>query len=47
MQIAPEVAGEVIEVPVVANVPVKSADILFRIDRTPCEAQARAIGMLG
>src|SRR5262245_46997222 len=43
VQIVPEVAGEVIDVPVVANVPLKSADILFRIDRTPYEAQARAI----
>lgn len=43
VQIIPEVAGEVIEVPVQANVPLKAADVMFRIDRTTYEAQARAI----
>lgn len=41
--IVPEVAGEVIEVPVQANRPLKAGDILFRIDPTPFEAQLRAI----
>jgi RND family efflux transporter MFP subunit len=41
--IVPDVAGEVIEVPVVANVPLKAGDVLFRIDPTPFEAQVKAI----
>ena len=41
--IVPEVAGEVIEVPVQANRPLKAGDILFRIDPVPYEAQLRAI----
>jgi RND family efflux transporter MFP subunit len=41
--IVPDVAGEVIEVPVVANSPLKTGDILFRIDPAPFEAQARAL----
>src|SRR5262245_47901611 len=32
VQIIPEVAGEVTDVPVRANVPLKRGDILFRID---------------
>jgi multidrug resistance efflux pump len=43
VQIVPEVAGEVIDVPIDANVPLKSGEILFRIDRTPYEAQLGAI----
>ena len=38
VQVVPNVAGEVIEVPVEANVPVKAGDILFQIDPTPFEA---------
>lgn len=41
--IVPEVAGEVIEVPVQANRPLKAGDTLFRIDPVPFEAQLRAI----
>lgn len=41
--IVPEVAGEVIEVPVQANRPLKAGDVLFRIDPAPFEAQLRAI----
>ena len=41
--IVPDVAGEVIEVPVTANVPLKSGDVLFRIDPVPYEAQVKAI----
>ena len=41
--IVPDVAGEVIDVPVVANVPLKAGDVLFRIDPTPFEAQVKAI----
>lgn len=41
--IVPDVAGEVTEVPVVANVPLKAGDILFRIDPVPYQAQVDAI----
>ncbi|MGM4922179.1 HlyD family secretion protein [Tardiphaga sp. 804_B3_N1_9] len=41
--IVPDVAGEVIEVPVAANVPLKAGDVLFRIDPTPYAAQVKAI----
>src|SRR3954469_5992105 len=34
VQVVPSVAGEVVEVPVTANTPVKAGDILFRIDPT-------------
>jgi RND family efflux transporter MFP subunit len=43
VQIAPNVSGEVIDVPVAANVPLKANDVLFRIDPAPFEAQVRAI----
>jgi RND family efflux transporter MFP subunit len=43
VQIAPEVAGEVIDVPVVANTPIKSGDVLFKIDPVPYQAQVEAI----
>ena len=41
--IVPDVAGEVIEVPVAANTPLKAGDVLFRIDPAPYEAQVKAI----
>ena len=41
--IVPDVAGEVIGVPVAANVPLKANDVLFRIDPVPYEAQVKAI----
>ncbi len=41
--IVPNVAGEVIEVPVKANVPVSKKDILFRIDPTPYQAALDAL----
>jgi RND family efflux transporter MFP subunit len=41
--IVPDVAGEVIEVPVTANTPLKAGDILFRIDPVPYQAQVAAI----
>jgi RND family efflux transporter MFP subunit len=41
--IVPDVAGEVTEVPVVANTPLKAGDILFKIDPTPYDAQVKAI----
>jgi len=39
--IVPSVAGEVIEVPVEANRPVKEGDVLFRIDPIPFEATVK------
>ena len=41
--IVPDVAGEVTEVPVTANTPLKAGDVLFRIDPTPFDAQVKAI----
>jgi multidrug resistance efflux pump len=41
--IVSDVAGEVVEVPVEANKPVKSGDVLFRIDPVPYQAQVDAL----
>jgi multidrug resistance efflux pump len=41
--IVPDVAGEVIDVPVMPNTPVKAGDVLFRIDPTPYMAQLEAV----
>jgi multidrug resistance efflux pump len=41
--IVPNVADEVIDVPVVANTPLKAGDVLFKIDATPYAAQVKAI----
>jgi multidrug resistance efflux pump len=41
--IVPSVAGEVTDVPVTANLPLKAGDVLFRIDPTPYEATVRGI----
>ncbi|WP_027583117.1 biotin/lipoyl-binding protein [Bradyrhizobium sp. Ai1a-2] len=43
VSIVPDVAGEVTEVPVIANAPLKAGDVLFRIDPTPYAAQVRTI----
>jgi RND family efflux transporter MFP subunit len=43
VSIVPNVAGEVIDVPVVANTPLKAGDVLFRIDPTPFQAQVDAL----
>ncbi len=43
MAIVPDVSGEVIEVPVQPNVPIKDGDILLRIDPTPFQAQVTAL----
>ena len=43
VSIVPSVAGEVIDVPVEANKPLKAGDVLFRIDPVPYEAQVNAI----
>ena len=41
--IVPDVAGEVIEVPAVANAPLKAGDVLFRIDPVPYQSQVGAL----
>ena len=43
VSIVPDIAGEVIDVPVAANTPLKAGDVLFRIDPVPFEAQVRGI----
>lgn len=43
VQIVPNVAGEVIDVPVQPNKPIKKDDVLFRLDPVPYEAQVRAL----
>src|SRR6195952_5974595 len=43
VSIVPSVAGEVTEVPVQANAPLKAGDILFKIDPVPYQAQVSAI----
>jgi RND family efflux transporter MFP subunit len=43
VSIVPNVAGEVLEVPVEPNRPLKAGDVLFRIDPVPFEAQVRAL----
>ena len=41
--IVPDVAGEVIDVPVEPNTPIKAGDVLFRIDPVPFQAQVDAL----
>ncbi|GAB9246461.1 HlyD family secretion protein [Bradyrhizobium diazoefficiens] len=43
VSIVPDVAGEVMDVPVRPNAPLKQGDVLFRIDPTPYDAQVKAI----
>lgn len=43
VSIVPDVAGEVVDVPVAANAPLRSGDVLFKIDPTPYQAQVKAI----
>ena len=43
VQIIPSVAGEVVDVPVLANVPVKEGETLFSIDPTTYQAQVQGI----
>ena len=43
VQIVPDVAGEVIEVPVEPNKPLKATDVLFRIDPAPYKAKVDQI----
>ncbi len=44
VQIVPDVAGEVTDVPIEPNKPIKANDVLFKIDPTPFAAQANALG---
>jgi multidrug resistance efflux pump len=41
--IVPDVAGEVLEVPVKANTPLKAGDVLFPIDPAPYQSQVQAL----
>jgi RND family efflux transporter MFP subunit len=43
VSIVPNVAGEVADVPVTANTPLKAGDVLFTIDPTPYDAQVKSI----
>jgi RND family efflux transporter MFP subunit len=43
VQIIPDVAGEVIDVPVEANKTLKANDVLFKIDPVPYESQVQAL----
>lgn len=43
VSIVPNVAGEVADVSVTANTPLKAGDVLFKIDPTPYEAQVKSI----
>ena len=43
VSIVPDVAGEVTDVPVLANAPLRAGDVLFKIDPTPYAAQVKAI----
>jgi RND family efflux transporter MFP subunit len=43
VSIVPDVAGEVVEVPVEANRPLKAGDVLFRIDPAPFQSQVDAL----
>jgi RND family efflux transporter MFP subunit len=43
VQIVPSVAGEVIDVPVSANTPIKEGDVLFRIDPTTYDATVKSL----
>src|SRR4051812_32013225 len=41
--IVPDVAGEVLDVPVKPNTPLKAGDVLFRIDPTPYQSSLGAL----
>jgi RND family efflux transporter MFP subunit len=43
VSIVPDVSGEVVEVPVSANAPLKAGDVLFRIDPVPFKASLDAL----
>lgn len=41
--VVPDVAGEVVEVPVKPNTPLKAGDVLFTIDAVPLKAKVDAL----
>jgi RND family efflux transporter MFP subunit len=43
VSIVPDVAGEVTDVPVTANTPLKAGDVLFKIGPTPYEAEIKTV----
>jgi multidrug resistance efflux pump len=43
VSIVPDVAGEVVEVPIEPNTPLKAGDVLFRIDPAPYQSQLDAL----
>lgn len=43
IEITPNVAGQIVELPVKANVPVKKGDMLFQIDKAPFEYQVKQL----
>jgi len=43
VQVVSDVAGEVLDVPVQANAPLKAGDVLFTIDPTPYQATVKAL----
>jgi multidrug resistance efflux pump len=43
VQIAPEVGGRVLEVPIAPNVPIKKGQVLFRIDSEPYQAEVNRL----
>jgi hypothetical protein len=43
VSIVPDVAGEVLDVPVEPNQPLKAGNVLFRIDPTPYQSQVNAL----
>jgi multidrug resistance efflux pump len=43
VSIVPDVAGEVVDVPVKPNTPLKAGDVLFKIDPTPYQSQLDAL----
>ena len=43
VSIVPDVAGEVIDVPVAPNTPLKAGDVLFKVDPVPYEAKVKAV----
>ena len=43
VEIVPSVSGEVVDVPITPNTPLKAGDVLFRIDPIPFQAQVDAL----
>lgn len=43
IEVIPNVSGEIISVPVKANVPIKAGDVLFKIDPTPFQNKVRQL----